>query len=56
MKEGGLLSDTLLPLAHAERYAGALLNARLVSIDDAYSFTPEGRPEAVAEAIRDFAG
>lgn len=48
--------DEVFPLAHAERYAGALRDARLVSIDDAYSFTPEDRPEAVAEAIRDFAG
>jgi pimeloyl-ACP methyl ester carboxylesterase len=48
--------DEVFPLAHAERYAEALRDARLVSIDDAFSFTPEDRPEAVAEAIREFAG
>jgi len=48
--------DGVFPLAHAERYAGALKHGELVRIDDAYSFTPEDRPEAVAEAIREFAG
>jgi pimeloyl-ACP methyl ester carboxylesterase len=48
--------DEVFPLAHAERYAKALKHGELVRIDDAYSFTPEDRPEAVAEAIRDFAG
>jgi pimeloyl-ACP methyl ester carboxylesterase len=47
--------DEVFPLAHAERYAEALRNGRLVSIDDAYSFTPEDRPDAVAAAIRSFA-
>ena len=46
--------DKVFPLAHAERYAEALRDARLVSIDDAYSFTPEDRPDAVAAAIRGF--
>jgi pimeloyl-ACP methyl ester carboxylesterase len=48
--------DKVFPLAHAARYSEALRNGRLVGIDDAYSFTPEDRPDAVAEAIRDFAG
>lgn len=48
--------DEVFPLAHAERYTAALHDARLVSIDDAYSFTPEDRPEAMTEAIREFAG
>jgi pimeloyl-ACP methyl ester carboxylesterase len=48
--------DEVFPIAHAERYAGALRDARLVPIGDAYSFTPEDRPGAVAAAIRDFAG
>lgn len=48
--------DEVFPLAHAERYAGALQHGELVRIDDAYSFTPEDRPGAVAGAIRDFAG
>ena len=47
--------DEVFPLAHAERYAKALKHGELVPIDDAFSFTPEDRPEAVAEAIRDFA-
>lgn len=48
--------DEVFPISHAERYAKALRNGRLVSIDDAYSFTPEDRPDAVAAAIREFAG
>jgi len=48
--------DEVFPLAHAERYAKALQNGHLVRIDDSYSFTPEDRPDAVAEAIRGFAG
>lgn len=48
--------DEVFPIAHAKRYAGALHDARLVSIDNSFSFTPEDRPDAVAEAIRDFAG
>jgi len=48
--------DEVFPLAHAERYAAALHDSHLVGIDDAYSFTPEDRPDAVAAAIRDFAG
>ncbi len=47
--------DEVFPITHAERYAEALHDARFVSIDDAYSFTPEDRPEAVAKSIRDFA-
>ena len=48
--------DEVFPIANAERYANALRHSELVRIDDAYSFTPEDRPDAVAEAIRDFAG
>jgi pimeloyl-ACP methyl ester carboxylesterase len=47
--------DEVFPIAHAERYADALRDARLVVIDNAYSFTPEDQPDAVAEAIREFA-
>ena len=47
--------DDVFPLAQAERYAEELKNARLVRIDDAYGFTPEDQPEAVAAALRDFA-
>ncbi len=48
--------DEVFPIAHAERYASALKRGELVRIDDAYSFTPEDQPDAVAEAIRGFAG
>lgn len=47
--------DRVFPLEHAERYAGALKHGRLEAIDDAYSFTPEDRPDAVASAIGAFA-
>jgi pimeloyl-ACP methyl ester carboxylesterase len=47
--------DEVFPLARAERYADALKHGELVRIDDSYSFTPEDRPDAVAEAIREFA-
>lgn len=43
--------DEVFPIAHAERYAAALHDARLVAIDGSFSFTPEDRPDAVAEAI-----
>jgi len=47
--------DEVFPIAHAERYAAALSDAELVTIDDSFSFTPEDRPDAVAAAIRRFA-
>ncbi len=43
--------DPVFPIAHARRYAAALPDSRLVEIDDAYSFTPEDQPAAVAAAI-----
>jgi pimeloyl-ACP methyl ester carboxylesterase len=43
--------DAVFPVAHAERYASALKDARLVRIEDSFSFTPEDRPDAVAAAI-----
>ena len=46
--------DQLFPIAHAERYAAALANACVVRIDDAYSFTPEDQPGALAAAIATF--
>jgi pimeloyl-ACP methyl ester carboxylesterase len=46
--------DEIFPLEHAARYADALADARLVRLTDAYSFTPEDQPEAVATAIRSF--
>jgi pimeloyl-ACP methyl ester carboxylesterase len=47
--------DPVFPLEHARRYADALADARLVEIDDSYSFTPEDRPDALAAAIAEFA-
>jgi pimeloyl-ACP methyl ester carboxylesterase len=44
--------DQVFPIAHAQRYAAALANADVVEIPDAYSFTPEDQPSALAEAIR----
>jgi pimeloyl-ACP methyl ester carboxylesterase len=47
--------DGVFPIAHAERFAKALKHGELVRIGNAYSFTPEDRPDAVAAAIRSFA-
>ncbi len=47
--------DQVFPLANAQRYAGDLHDGRVALIEDAYSFTPEDRPEALAETIARFA-
>jgi pimeloyl-ACP methyl ester carboxylesterase len=47
--------DQVFPIANARRYAEALHDARLVPIEDAFSFTPEDQPAALAEAIGAFA-
>jgi pimeloyl-ACP methyl ester carboxylesterase len=47
--------DRVFPIAHAERYAAALQDGRVVPIEDAYSFTPEDQPAALADAIAAFA-
>ncbi len=44
--------DEVFPIAHARRYADELAHAEVVEIPDAYSFTPEDQPGALAEAIR----
>jgi pimeloyl-ACP methyl ester carboxylesterase len=44
--------DQVFPIANARRYAAALANAQVVEIPDAYSFTPEDQPGALADAIR----
>jgi len=46
--------DRVFDPAHAERYAAALADAHVVLIEDAYSFTPEDQPAALARAIADF--
>ena len=47
--------DPVFPVDHARRYAESLRDARLVEVDDCYSFTPEDQPAAVADAIAAFA-
>jgi pimeloyl-ACP methyl ester carboxylesterase len=47
--------DKVFPPEHAERLAKLFPNARIEWIDDSYAFSPEDRPERVAEAIADFA-
>jgi pimeloyl-ACP methyl ester carboxylesterase len=44
--------DQVFPIGHAQRYADALAHAEVVPIPDAYSFTPEDQPVALADAIR----
>jgi pimeloyl-ACP methyl ester carboxylesterase len=46
--------DRFFPFAHAERLAAIIPDARLVPIDDSYSFVPEDQPGPLAEAIRAF--
>jgi pimeloyl-ACP methyl ester carboxylesterase len=46
--------DRVFPLAHAERYAKALADGRIVLIEDAYSFTPEDQPAALVDALATF--
>lgn len=48
--------DPVFPLAHARRYATELADARLVEVEDSYSFTPEDCPDALAAAIAEFVG
>lgn len=47
--------DRVFAPANARRYAEALPNGRLELIEDAYSFTPEDQPAALARAIGAFA-
>ncbi|HEY6779484.1 MAG TPA: alpha/beta fold hydrolase [Thermoleophilaceae bacterium] len=47
--------DQVFPIANAQRYAAALTDARVVEIADAYSFTPEDQPAALAEVVAAFA-
>ena len=46
--------DRVFAPEDAKRYSQALSNARMVLIDDAYSFTPEDQPERLAEEIARF--
>jgi len=47
--------EQVFPLAHARRYADKLTDGRVHTIDDAYSFTPEDQPAALADALASFA-
>lgn len=47
--------DRVFAPADAQRYSEALIDARLVLIEDAYSFTPEDQPGRLAEEIVRFA-
>lgn len=46
--------DRLFPIAHAERLAALLPDARVARIDDAYTFVSEDQPERLAELIATF--
>jgi pimeloyl-ACP methyl ester carboxylesterase len=48
--------DKVFAAEHARRYAEALPDGRLQLIADAYSFTPEDQPAALAGALARFAG
>jgi pimeloyl-ACP methyl ester carboxylesterase len=47
--------DPVFAIEHARRYAGELEDARVIELDDCYSFTPEDQPGALADAIGAFA-
>jgi len=49
-------NDRFFPAAHAERLAKIIPGARLEWVDGARTFSPEDRPERLAELIGDFAG
>jgi pimeloyl-ACP methyl ester carboxylesterase len=46
--------DQVFAPANARRFADALSDGRLVLIEDAYSFTPEDQPVALANAVAQF--
>jgi pimeloyl-ACP methyl ester carboxylesterase len=46
--------DRFFPLEHARRMAASFPDARLVEIDDSYSFVPEDQPERLATLIAEF--
>jgi pimeloyl-ACP methyl ester carboxylesterase len=47
--------DRIFPIALAHRLAGVLPDARVVPIDDSYTFVPEDQPDQLAELIVEFA-
>jgi pimeloyl-ACP methyl ester carboxylesterase len=46
--------DRMMPLEHGRRLARLLPDARLVEIEDSYTFLPEDQPEKLTRAIRAF--
>jgi pimeloyl-ACP methyl ester carboxylesterase len=48
--------DKVFPVEHARRYADDLSHGEIALIEDAYSFTPEDQPKALADALARFAG
>jgi pimeloyl-ACP methyl ester carboxylesterase len=46
--------DRFFPLADAQRLAAILPDARLVTVQDSYSFVPEDQPEELARLIVEF--
>ncbi len=47
--------DKIFPPEHAERMTKLFPNARIEWIEDAYTFSPEDRPERLAEVVAEFA-
>lgn len=48
--------DRVFPIAQAHRLAGVLPDARVVPIEDSYTFVAEDQPDRLAELIVEFAG
>jgi pimeloyl-ACP methyl ester carboxylesterase len=48
--------DPVFPIDHARRYAARLRDGRVVELPSSRSFTPEDRPQELAQAIASFAG
>ena len=49
-------NDRFFPTEHAERLAKVIPNARLEWVENSRTFSPEDRPDRLAELIGDFAG
>lgn len=49
------ISDRLFPISLAHRLAAVLPDARIVGIEDSYTFVPLDRPERLTELVVDFA-
>jgi pimeloyl-ACP methyl ester carboxylesterase len=47
--------DRVMPRDHGPRLADLLPQGRLIEVDDSYTLVPEDQPQALAEAIHEFA-